>query len=246
MALRPGPVDFGPNEPWYPQHLKPAFERTEAAPLAEIDAIDARLVTLARDLTDVSLEAPYVLGDPAAPELIAALASLSDPADLEPLDGLELLAADIDGLVIEATARVPQDVWNPPPGPYIPPPQGDGFTDETPAGVDQQLPVDAWPPPWFRVVPAVRILNLDRSRADQFRVGERWLAQAAGPPNAPVTIRTIVNGIEIHPATVGPTDAQGLFALRGQMTAFEIGSWVEIWYLAGIEAVPVLSFEVLP
>ncbi len=67
-----------------------------------------------------------------------------------------------------------------------------------------------------------------------FIVGDSWTATITGPANQPVWLQSSRSGSPMILSQVGMTDSTGRFSLSGTVGTGEIGSWVETWYVGGI------------
>lgn len=81
------------------------------------------------------------------------------------------------------------------------------------------------------------------SGAGGFRVGDRWELTITGRPNSLVTVVASHNG-ETSNANFGSTDASGRRVLTGQFDAGTVGSWQQVWSVAGQNAT--VTFSVVP
>jgi len=70
-----------------------------------------------------------------------------------------------------------------------------------------------------------------------FLVRDSWTATITGPANQPVWLQSSRSGSPMILTQVGSTDSTGRFSLSGTVGTGEIGSWVETWYVGGINAV---------
>jgi len=93
--------------------------------------------------------------------------------------------------------------------------------------------------------PTVQLTNLTRGGTN-FIVGDEWRIDITGPPHEEVKVCATHNGQSLGCTVYGETDATGRFVLSGIMDPSTVGSWVETWYVGGVQATPVLHFEVYP
>lgn len=92
---------------------------------------------------------------------------------------------------------------------------------------------------------ALSFTNLTTGNAQRFAVGDRWQVRITGAnPNTSVAVQGGKNGAQ-DIATVGTTDGQGNFALNGQITSDQIGSWSESWYAGGGTPAGTVNFTVV-
>ena len=99
--------------------------------------------------------------------------------------------------------------------------------------------------PLMAQTPTVQLTNLTRGGTN-FIVGDEWRIDITGPPYQEVRVCATFNGSSIGCTVYGQTDSSGTFQLSGIMDASTVGSWVETWYVGGVQATPVLVFEVYP
>jgi len=167
-----------------------------------------------------------------------------DDAELAEAEGAALEA---DNQILAAFDEIPGQAWQDIPAPFEPPPETGGFVEEpvfvppTPIVVP---PAPVIPPP-SPVAPTVVLNNLTRGGAALFWVGDSWELVITGPPVSLVTVTGSHNGVPFGPATFGMTDTSGRWYHFGSMSEYELGSWVEQWYVAGQLCTPVLVFQVV-
>jgi len=77
------------------------------------------------------------------------------------------------------------------------------------------------------------------------QVGSPWTIVVMGPPGSPVSVAAWQDGQSLGETTYGRTDAQGKFTLSGTFTPETVGTWTEIWKVAG-QAVGTITFTVMP
>jgi hypothetical protein len=104
-------------------------------------------------------------------------------------------------------------------------------------------PAGASNPPAQGVPSSVVFTNLTSGNSAVLKVGDRWqIVISNAIPNAPVSVTGGQNGA--HDTTpMGSTDSAGNWKSNGQITADQIGSWVEAWTVGG-QPVGTFSFTV--
>lgn len=246
MLLEPGPVAEWPAVEFDLRVEPPEFEAAARA-LAEAAGIyEPELERQELALAEaVELGQADELAEPVG-QATEALALELESAAADQM-GDELAAVDdVNALLLEAFTAAPDEAWQDLPPLYPPWQEQGGFVAEPPPAY--QPPVPGEPPPDYTppapTSPTVRIMNLTRPGAVDFRAGEEFQCWVTGPPYQLVTIMVWHDQIPSGPAEVGITDESGRFDLRGRMTQYEIGSWVEVWRVAGQECSPVLRFVV--
>jgi hypothetical protein len=88
---------------------------------------------------------------------------------------------------------------------------------------------------------SVTLTNLSRNSAD-FYVGDRWAVEITGAASGQ-TVSVVRLGIE---RTYGLTDANGYFRMIGTMGREDIGLWIEVWKVGGVDVPPTIQFRVRP
>jgi len=167
-----------------------------------------------------------------------------DDAELAEAEGAALEA---DNQILAAFDEIPGQAWQDIPAPFEPPPETGGFTEEPVFVAPTPIvmpPAPVIPPP-SPVAPTVVLNNLTRGGAALFYPGDSWELVITGPPVSVVTVTGSHNGVPFGPATFGMTDTSGRWYHFGSMSEYELGSWVEQWYVAGQLCTPVLVFQVV-
>jgi hypothetical protein len=78
---------------------------------------------------------------------------------------------------------------------------------------------------------SISFQNLSSGNGSVLKVGDHWRITISGAtPNAPVSVSGGMNGTSATNA-MGSTDANGNFSLTGTISADEVGSWAEQWYV---------------
>lgn len=110
----------------------------------------------------------------------------------------------------------------------------------------QPTPPKATPP--LPVAPGVtvRLANISApgKANDHFAVGDFWILTVKGAPNAPVQVGGFYNGDALAPVSLGSTNAQGVLTVQGQVSAAELGQWVEQYTVGGVPWNGTLQFLV--
>jgi hypothetical protein len=120
-------------------------------------------------------------------------------------------------------------VYNPPP-----PKTGGGGNTQTPTGGGGTGASGS---------ASVSVMLQNTSRPGQpLQVGDNWLLNIVGPPNATVVNAASHNGVAIGSTNYGKTDSNGKLTLNGVMTPDTVGTWVETWTVGASSAT--LSFSV--
>lgn len=80
-------------------------------------------------------------------------------------------------------------------------------------------------------------VSFSASRQGSLLPGDTWTVQiTGGQPASAVTATSTQNGASNGTNTMGVTDANGNFQLRGTIDTNSIGAWQETWYVAGQNA----------
>ena len=105
------------------------------------------------------------------------------------------------------------------------------------------VPAGGSNPPAQGVPSSLVFTNLTSGNAAVLKVGDRWQIVITGAArNAPVSVTGGQNGA--HDTTpMGSTDSNGAWKSNGQITADQVGSWVEAWTVGG-QPVGTFSFTV--
>jgi len=246
MQLEPGPVAAWPAVE-FDLRVEPA--EFEAAALAALLPLDAHLVEIERrelELAEaVSLGQADELAEPVR-EATEALAMELELAAGDDLGEIAAAADDVDGLLLEAFEAAPDEAWYDLPEFFAPWRDEGGFVPEPPPGEIPLVPGEPLPPytPPQAPVPTAKITNLTRYGAVDFWPGDEWLVEITGPPLQMVSIMVWQDGVPQGPLTLGVTDTLGRWSLRGSMSEYERGVWVEEWRVGGLVCSPVLTFVV--
>ncbi|HZU24355.1 MAG TPA: hypothetical protein VFA04_02475 [Bryobacteraceae bacterium] len=94
--------------------------------------------------------------------------------------------------------------------------------------------------------PTVHMLNLSHPGAADFQIGDRFQAVVAGPPGAPVSLRTIANGRTDWGPVIANLDDAGEWSTTGQFATADFGDWTHVWTVGGKLATPVVELSVQP
>jgi len=167
-----------------------------------------------------------------------------DDAELAEVEGAALEA---DNQILAAYDEIPGQAWQDIPTPFEPPPETGGFMEEpvfVPPTPIVPPPTSVTQPP-SPVAPTVVLNNLTRGGAALFYPGDSWELVITGPPVSLVTVTGYHNGVPFGPTAFGMTDASGRWYQFGAMSEYEIGSWVQQWYVAGQLCTPVVVFQVV-
>ena len=73
-----------------------------------------------------------------------------------------------------------------------------------------------------------------------YYAGDSFLLTVTGAPNSPV--RVLQNGV--LSGVMGTTNSSGVWSVGATWGPGDIGSYTEIWYVAGVAATPQLSFSI--
>jgi hypothetical protein len=91
----------------------------------------------------------------------------------------------------------------------------------------------------------VSIANTTRPGQQSFYPSDSYLVQITGAtPNQQVTAAATQNGKSLGTTPFGNTDSAGNFSITGTMSADQIGNWVEVWMVAGLQS-GTASFSVI-
>ncbi len=92
--------------------------------------------------------------------------------------------------------------------------------------------------------PTVTLAVTGPQNGTAYKSGDSFILtiKAPGYPNKPVSVAQ--NGAK--PVQLGVTDAQGDWIVSGTWATTDIGSYTQSWYVAGIAAMPALTFSVTP
>ncbi len=89
------------------------------------------------------------------------------------------------------------------------------------------------------------ITNNTHTGSSDFYVSDRWTVQIGGAaPNSAVTNTATKDGGAPGTWTYGTTDADGNATIVGTMGREDMGSWVEVWKVGGVQVPPTLTFRV--
>jgi hypothetical protein len=95
--------------------------------------------------------------------------------------------------------------------------------------------------------PTVQLLNLSRPGSSGFYVGDSFRVVVTGPPFQEVMITGGSHDGEIlGPSSYGYTNDDGLLTLDSFFPEWALGTWTEVWAVGGVQAEPILFFEVQP
>lgn len=92
--------------------------------------------------------------------------------------------------------------------------------------------------------PSVTLTNTTRGGTDLIAGDNFRIDVTGGSPNAAVTVGMTKNGSSLGTWSMGTTNGSGTYTLTGSVSAGDVGSWTETWYVGGVQAVPVLVFSV--
>lgn len=91
----------------------------------------------------------------------------------------------------------------------------------------------------------VTIANTTRPGQQSFYPSDSYIVQISGAtPNQPVTAAATQNGKSLGTTPFGNTDTAGNFSISGTMSTDQIGNWVEVWMVAGLQS-GTASFSVI-
>lgn len=90
------------------------------------------------------------------------------------------------------------------------------------------------------------LTNLSSGDASTLHLGDVWRETITGPPNQPVYLRQIKDGVDQGEIFVGSTDANGALSFTGQITAAQVGGYVETVRVGTVNVPTQLTFTVVP
>lgn len=89
----------------------------------------------------------------------------------------------------------------------------------------------------------VTILNLSRTAAKDFQVGDRFEIVISGAANQPVSVRTTMQGRTDWGPVIGWTGSDGRWSHEGQFEKSDFGDWREVWTVGGKQVSPAIQFS---
>jgi hypothetical protein len=185
------------------------------------------------------------MGDLAADELpdltgfdadavIAGIAVASGAAEFPSLDDASDRWFEAAGQLDIAEGFAPEQSWQDPPGPFVPP---EGIlTVPVPT-----VPVGAYAPGTSGIIgvgsdntrPTVEIWNFTRVGAVNFVEGDTFEIALLGQAGQEVSVGGTYNGQPLEVTVMGTLDANGNLGLQGVMGPDVVGPWHEDWYFDG-------------
>jgi len=93
--------------------------------------------------------------------------------------------------------------------------------------------------------PTVNLTNTTRGGSNLYAGDGFSIELRSGAPNTAVTVTMTKNGSNFGTYPMGTTNTSGSFILTGAVSANEIGAWTETWFVGGVQATPILTFDVL-
>ena len=161
----------------------------------------------------------------------------------EPVDAggwtISLYATPTTGGMI-AGPQISFNVGSAPPY-YTLPPGDNGLT----SGFSQFAPGHT-PAAGGGLIVSVTLANNANPGSIVYHPGDYWTLHITGPANGAVVVTASLNGALLGSATLGNTDASGTFTTTGQVSASDIGAWVETYTVGGQNWQGSLSFLVQP
>ena len=92
--------------------------------------------------------------------------------------------------------------------------------------------------------PLVRILNTSHPASRQFQIGDRFEILITGAPNAPLSVRTTMQGRTDWGPIFATTGSTGRWSMAGEFRKSDFGDWTELWTVGGRLAAPLVQFSV--
>lgn len=234
MPLQPGPFrlaapeDFGITDGVYD------FTDDALHNQGEVLAVGAGWDGFITDLGNLGAELPDVGTGFDLPGIVNDLDFISGHLPLSYFGDMVQGFFDSQTLLGAATAFAPEQAWTDPGGPFVPP---DSALVLVPPTVDPNAFVAApnitvgGPP-----VPSdssVSLYNVGRIGAANFTQGDTFHVYAIGTPGAHLTATGQFNGEQLPLSDYGPLEADGHLQLEGVMGPDNVGTWSQLWYLAG-------------
>jgi len=100
-------------------------------------------------------------------------------------------------------------------------------TDPAPAGATGLIITQTVGQPCVVSAVTVTLVNTTTLGQAGFYSTDCWELTVTGPPNSPVTIWALQNGLPLQSEVLGATDGNGIFVLDGCMSDPYVGYWVE-------------------
>lgn len=98
--------------------------------------------------------------------------------------------------------------------------------------------------PVLAQTPSVRLLNVSRPGSRVFQIGDRFEVVITGPPNQPISVRTMMHGRTDWGPVIASTDSTGRWSTAGQFEKSDFGDWNEVWTVGGKLASPTIQLWV--
>lgn len=246
MSLQPGPFLIGIPDGW--PFKSGTYDFTDDA-----EQLGGELSVTADGWGAFIDDLANLAAGPADPTLgiddALLLQEIANETQLATLPDLEIVFEALDtagSLLGIALGFAPAAAFVDPTMPFVPP-------DPNATIVVPTIPLTAYNPTITGVVggpagptlPYVQLSNLTRVGSLNFVVGDSFFVHVNGPPNQPVAVDGVLNGVDFGQNVLGTTDGNGIYSLSGVEGPDAIGSWVENWYVGGVLS-QTFSFLVSP